>query len=188
MTYLILGLLIWSGVHFVPSLATSLRAGCIARVGEGPYKALFALSLVGGIVLMALGWRSTAPTPVYAVPTWGATAAQLAMFVSLVFFLGSGVPTNLKRQVRHPQLTGVALWGGGHLLANGDVRSLILFGGIALWALLEMAFINRRDGAWQKLEPLPLSAELKPLVAAAVAYAVLVFAHPYIAGVSALAR
>jgi len=188
MIFLILGVSIWAGVHFIPSLGASARAGCIARIGEGPYKGLFALSLVGAIVLIVLGWRSTAPTSLYAAPGWGAGVANVGMLVALVFFLGSNVPTNLKRFVRHPQLTGVAFWGASHLLANGDVRSVILFGGFIVWALLEIAFINRRDGAWQKPEPLPLAADLKPLVAGVVGWGVLVFAHPYIAGVAVFAR
>jgi uncharacterized membrane protein len=109
------------------------------------------------------------------------------MFASLVLFVGSKVPTNLKRIVRHPQLTGVAVFAIAHLLANGDLRSLVLFGGIGLWAVVEMVSISHRDGAWEKPEALPLAAEIKLLVAGVVAYLVLVFAHPYIAGVSPFA-
>jgi len=184
MIFLILGVLIWSGVHLLPSLGVQTRGAWIERIGEGPYKGLFTLSLVGAIALMVVGWRSAAPVGVYAPPAWGMTLANLTMFVSLVSFIGSNVPTNLKRIVRHPQLTGVAIWGFGHLLANGDVRSLVLFGGIGVWAIVAMVSINRRDGAWQKPEPLPLAAEVKLLVAGIVAYAVLAFAHPYISGVS----
>jgi uncharacterized membrane protein len=115
--------------------------------GEGPYKGLFALSLVGALVLMVVGWRSAAPVALYVAPTTGGLLTSAAMFVSLVLFLGSSVPTNLKRFVRHPQLTGVAVWALAHLLANGDVRSLVLFGGLGLWAVVAMVCINRRDGA-----------------------------------------
>jgi uncharacterized membrane protein len=107
------------------------------------------------------------------------------MVVALVLFAASGVPTNLKRVLRHPQLAGVATWAGAHLLANGDSRSLVLFGGIGLWALASMRLINRRDGAWQKPGALPLSADLKPLIAGIVAFALVYLAHPWIAGVSA---
>jgi uncharacterized membrane protein len=92
------------------------------------------------------------------------------------------VPTNLKRWIRHPQLTGVAVWGLAHLVANGDTRSLVLFGGLGAWAVLEIVLINRREGAWQKPAPLPITADLKPLVAAAVAFALLLYLHPWIAG------
>jgi len=184
---LILGVLIWSGVHLVPSLGVQMRAALIARIGEGPYKGLFALSIVAAIALMALGWRSISPVAAYQPPAWGVPLATYAMFVSLVLFMGSNVPTNLKRFVRHPQLTGVAVWALAHLLANGDLRSLLLFGGLGLWSVVAMVSINRRDGAWEKPEPLPLAAEIKPLVAGIIGYVVFFFAHPYIAGVSLLA-
>lgn len=184
MIFLVLGVLIWSCAHLVPALELPLRAACIQRIGEGPYKGAFALSVVGSIVLMVVGWQSANPVGLYAPPSWGATFANLAMFVALFSFIGSNVPTNLKRVVRHPQLVGLAVWAFAHLLANGDVRSLVLFGGLGLWAVLEIASLNRRDGAWQKPEPLPLSAELKPLVATAVVYVALVFGHPYFAGAS----
>jgi uncharacterized membrane protein len=187
MTFLILGVLLWSGVHLLPTLGVRMRAAAIGRIGEGPYQGLFALSLVGAIVLMVLGWRSASYVAVYGPPAWGASLANVGMFASLVLFVGSKVPTNLKRIVRHPQLTGVAVFAIAHLLANGDLRSLVLFGGIGLWAVVEMVSISHRDGAWEKPEALPLAAEIKLLVAGVVAYLVLVFAHPYIAGVSPFA-
>ncbi len=184
MILLILGVLIWSGVHLVPSRGIEKRTALIDSIGEGPYKGLFALSLVGAIVLMVMGWRSAIPTSAYAAPSWGREVAYLAMYLSLVLFIGSNLPSNLKRIVRHPQLTGVAVWGLGHLFANGEWRSVVLFGGIGIWAVAEIVSINQRDGEWEKPEALPLSAEVKPLVAGLITWVVLVFAHPYIAGVS----
>jgi uncharacterized membrane protein len=183
MILLVIGVAIWSGVHLLPSLGVQMRAALLDRIGEGPYKGLFALSLVASIVLMALGWRSIAPVAVYEPLGWGAPLATFGMFVSLVLFTASAVPSNLKRLVRHPQLTGVALWALTHLLANGSQRSLVLFGGVGLWSVVAMASINRRDGAWEKPEPVPLTAEIKPIVAGIIGYLVLGFAHPYIAGV-----
>jgi uncharacterized membrane protein len=184
MTFLILGILIWSGMHLIPALGVQMRAGWIERIGEGPYKGLFALSLVGAITLMVIGWKSTDPVSLYAPPEWGRLLANVGMFVSLVLFMGSNVPSNMKRFIRHPQLTGVAVWGISHLFANGDLRSLVLFGGLAIWAVVEIMSLNKRDGAWDKPDALPLVAEMKPLVAGVIAYVVLVFAHPYLAGVS----
>jgi uncharacterized membrane protein len=106
------------------------------------------------------------------------------MLVALVLFAASGVPTNLKRFIRHPQLTGVATWAIAHLLSNGDSRSLVLFGGVGLWALLEIVAIDRREGQWARPPALPLSAEIKPLVGGVVLYAVFLLAHPYLFGVS----
>jgi len=184
MSWLVLGVLVWSGMHLLPCAGLSVRAGLIQRLGEGPYKRLIALTIVLSIVLMVLGWRSTDPVVVYAAPGWGRLAANVLMVAALVLFAASGVPTNLKRVLRHPQLTSVATWAVAHLLSNGDSRSLVLFGGLGLWAVVAMVLINTRDGAWQKPEPLPMSAELKPLIAGVVAFALLYLAHPWIAGVS----
>lgn len=186
MIWLVLGVALWSGVHLVPSVARGLRDAVVGRLGEQPYKGLFSLALVLAIVLMVLGWRSTMPSSIYAPPAWSRWTANALMLVGLLLFVSSGVPTNLKRVLRHPQLTGVATWATAHLIANGTQRALVLFGGIGAWALVEMLAINRRDGAWQRPEPLPRTADLKPLVGAVVVFAVLLFVHPWIAGVSAL--
>lgn len=188
MVWLVLGVILWSGVHFLPVVGVGARKRLIDRLGEQPYKGLFALSLVAAIALMVLGWRSSGSVGVYAAPSWGAAAAIFLMGVALLLFVASGVPTNLKRVLRHPQLTGFAIWAAAHLLANGDRRSLVLFGGLGLWAVLMMLLLNRRDGAWQKPASLPMSAEVKPLVGTVVAFALLFFAHPYIAGVSLIPR
>lgn len=188
MILLVIGVLLWSGVHLFPCVAVELRKQLIGRMGEPPYKGVFALSLVAAIVLMVLGWRSSVPYAVYSPPAWTAPAANLIMVLALLLFVASAVPTNLKRVVRHPQLTGFAIWAGAHLLANGDRRSLILFGGLGLWALLAILFINRRDGAWVKPDPLPMTAEVKPVAIAIVAFGVLFFVHPWLSGVSTLPR
>jgi len=152
------------------------------------YQGLFALSILASIALMIFGWRSAVPSLLYAPPAWTIAVADLLMFVALLLFIASGVPTNIKRVLRHPQLTGVAVWAGAHLLANGDSRSLVLFGGLGVWALVAIAVIKRGEGAWQKPVPLLISAELKLVVAAIVVYAVLFFVHPWISGVSPMPR
>lgn len=188
MIWLAIGVLLWSGVHLFPCLAVEPRKRLIDRMGDQPYKGVFALSLVVAIVLMVLGWRSTVPHAVYTPPAWSAPAANLLMVVALALFVASAVPSNLKRVIRHPQLTGFGLWAGAHLLANGDRRSLLLFGGLGLWAVLAILFINRRDGAWLKPDPLPMTAEVKLVAITIVAFAVLFLTHPWLSGVTPLPR
>ena len=182
MLWLVLGVLVWSAFHLLPSAGVSARSRLLNRMGEPAYKGTFALAIVLSVVLIVIGWRSTTPVWVYAGPAWGRWVTNLGMCAALVLFAASVLPTNLKRVVRHPQLIGVATWAAAHLLSNGEQRSVILFGGIELWALLAIAFINRRDGAWEKPEPQPMTAELKLAALAIVAFAALFFLHPYFAG------
>ncbi len=184
MAMLIAGVVIWCAVHLMPSVLPTARTALTLKLGEGPYKGLFALSILAGIVLIVLGWRSTVPNLVYLPPAWGYTAVKALMLPALILMAGASMKTNLKRFIRHPQLTGVIVWAIAHLLANGDIRSVILFGGLGLWALLEIVLISRREGSWQRPGAVPLVGELKPVVAGVVAYAALMWLHPYLFGVA----
>ena len=91
------------------------------------------------------------PAPVYPPLTALRPLAMALIAVAFVLFVASSFPvTRFKRLLRHPQLSGVALWALAHLLVNGDSRSLVLFATLGGWALLSMLTINRRDGAWRK--------------------------------------
>ncbi len=184
MILLILGVALWSLAHLFPVATAGTRRRLLTRVGEPAYKGSFSLVVVASLVMMVLGWRATTPVPVYAPPSWGVHATQLALFVAVGLFVVSALPTNAKRVLRHPQLSGLAVWSGGHLLANGDQRSLILFGGLGLWALLSIFLINRRDGDWRKPDPRPRSADVRVALVAVGAYLALYFAHPLFAGVT----
>lgn len=184
MIWLWLGVIVWSVVHAIPSLAPGMRAGFITRFGENGYKIGFALAIVGSIVLMVLGWRSAVADIVYEPPAFGRHLAMLLMLVAFLLFAFSHGKSNLKRFLRHPQLTAVLVWAIAHLLANGDSRSVTLFGVLGIWALIEMMLINRRDGAYEPPEPRPWSAELKPVVIGVVLYVVFVLLHPILFGVS----
>ena len=184
MTWLVLGVLLWSAAHLLPSAGAPLRARAVERLGRA-YQGVFALTILASIGLMVLGWRSTLPTAVYAPPAWGSAASNVLVFLALLLFVASGMTTNIKRVIQHPQLTGMATWAAAHLLSNGELRSLVLFGGLGLWAIAAILFINHRDGAWEKPEPQPMAGEWKPLAAAIVGFAILYLLHPYIAGVSA---
>ena len=96
----------------------------------------------------------------------------------------SSRPSRLRRVIRHPQLSGVALWGIAHLLLNGDSRALLLFGGMTVWALVEMAAINHRDGVWIKAEAPKPGTDLLNLLITGVVVALLAYLHPWLAGVA----
>ena len=176
MTLLILGVLLFATVHYIPSLAPGVRAAWQSRFGENGYKGLFSLLLLLSFGLMIGGWRSATPSHLY-VPPAGLHSLALAMLVLAFLLLAA---SNLKTRLRR---SAVAIWAAAHLLLNGDSRSLVLFGGLGLWALSEIAAINRRDGVWIK-EPAPgLGSEALTGLVAALTLAVVIYLHPWLAGV-----
>ena len=100
-------------------------------------------------------------------------------------FVAAQTPTNIKRYVRHPQMLGTALWAFAHLMVNGDIRSVLLFGAFLAWSLLEIVLCNRRDGAWQRPEPKPRKWDVITVAIGAVAFVTLVYLHPVLFGVPA---
>jgi uncharacterized membrane protein len=184
MGYLIAGLLLWCLVHLIPSLLPGLRSTLIDKLGAPPYKGLFSLGIVAAISLIVIGWQNTPVEQLYPAPAWGRQACLFLMPIALLFFISGRKPNNIRLFVRHPQLCGVVLIAVAHLMANSDNRSLLLFGTLAAWAILEMIFINRRDGRWQKPQRFPLKADLISLLIAAIVTTVFVFLHPYLFGVA----
>lgn len=183
MTLLIAGLFLWSGAHLLPSMAVGMRAKLVGKLGLRPYKGCFALLIIVSIILMVLGWRGTVPVEVYTPPYWGRHVTYLLVLLTFILFVAARRKTNIKRLLRHPQLTGLVLWSIGHLLVNGDNRSLALFTWLGIWAILEMTFINRRTGTWIKPEPVPVTRDIMTVVIGAILYAVIFMLHPYITGI-----
>lgn len=182
MTSLIIGLLLWSGTHLAPGLVPGLKQAAVRRLGENGYKGVFTLLMVAAIYLVISGWKSAMPEIVYLPPTWGRHATALLVLIAFILFFAPYPPNNLKRLLRHPQLTGVAVWGIGHLLANGESRSIVLFGGMTIWAIAEILVINRRDGARERPEPVPAKNDFTLAGGGIVAYVVVVAAHQWLFG------
>lgn len=182
MLLLVLGMVLFAGVHLTPSLAPSVKAGAMQRLGEGPYKGIFSLLLLAALALIIVGWRDVEPVPVYPPPESLHVFALGLLGVAFLLMAASARNSRLRLLIRHPQLTGVALWGIAHLMLNGDNRSLVLFGGMALWAAVEIVAINRREGVWIKGSPPSWGAELVTLCIAAITVAVVVVVHPWISG------
>jgi uncharacterized membrane protein len=183
MELLILGLVLWTCIHFSPSIAKCTRGLIISKIGIGPYKGLFAILIVLSIVLIVFGWRSIEPVDVYLPQSWGRHVTFLLVLLTFILFVAARRATNIKRVLRHPQLTGLVLWSIGHLMANGDNRSLILFSWLGVWAILEMFLISKREGQWIKPELVPAKNDVITIVGGCVMYAILLMAHPYITGI-----
>lgn len=142
---LILGLLAWSGSHMWKRVAPDSRAA-MGDQGRG----IVALLSFAGIVLMVLGYRWAPYDPIWAESNALRHVNNLLMLVVFYLFAASGMKTAAARYIRHPQLWGVRLWAIAHLMVNGDLASLLLFGGLLVWAQVQVLLINRQE-VWAPL-------------------------------------
>lgn len=144
---LLLGLGLFVGGHvFVTRRAA--RARVIARWGEGPYKLSFSLVAVLGLVLIAYGfglYRSTGWLDIWYPPRWTRHVAALLMWPAIVLLFAAYLPGHIKRAARHPMLAGVKLWALAHLIANGDLGSILLFGSLLAWAVYARIAAKQRE-------------------------------------------
>ncbi|MEZ5535979.1 MAG: NnrU family protein [Thiolinea sp.] len=188
MFWLILGVLLWSLVHLFPAVMADKRNELNSSLGN-KYQGGFALLIVLSLILIIAGWRSAVPEQIYNPPAIGRHVNMLFMLLAVILFGASHGKSRIKQYVRHPMLTGVHLWALGHLLANGDSRSVVLFGGMLIWSAVSIVLINKRDGEWQKpAETANMAGEIKLVGISVVVYIVLVFLHPYFAGMPVVAH
>lgn len=181
---LVLGILLWAVAHLFVALGVEARKKIIASIGLNPYKGLFSLTLVLALVLIVIGWKGMAGDFLWLPPAGMRHVTMALMPFAVILFTSARAPTDIKRIIRHPQLTGVKLWAVAHLLSNGETRAVILFSGMLAWAVLEVIFINRRDGAW--VRPARVGA-LKTTISVVIALLVtvaLVFGHRLFTGVA----
>lgn len=182
---LIAGVLLWSIVHLTKSVAPGVRSGLQNKLGEGPHKGIVALLIITALALMIYGWRTAQYEFVYDPPTWGRHLNMLTMVFAILLFGAAQGKSRVKQAIRHPMLTGVLVWSAGHLLANGDSRSVVLFGGLGLWALISIFTVSRNEGAWVKpTETATMGREILSIVIALVLYIVLFGMHRFYAGVA----
>lgn len=186
MAFLIAGVALWSLVHLYPAVLPGNRARLVDKLGSNTYRGLFSLDIVIALVLIVIGWRMADIRPVYTPPLYGSPVVTGLMFLSFLLFAGASAPGNIKRMLRHPMLLGMLTWSIAHLLANGDNRSVILFGGLGLWAILSMLLINRRDGTWKRPAAVPVSKDAMTIAGTLLIFGLALYLHRFVIGVSAL--
>jgi uncharacterized membrane protein len=187
---LVLGLI----VFFVPHVFVTrreARARLIARVGEGPYKIAFSIVSAVGIVLIAYGfarYRATEWVNLWYPPAWTRHLALQLNWLAVVCIVAAYIPGNIKRTLKHPMLVGVKLWAFAHLIANGDLGSVILFGSILAWAVFDRITLKRRtDPGAPRIPQGGWPSDLVAVVVGSVLYAALVLLfHPIVIGVPVL--
>ena len=183
MALLIAGLLLFALVHLLPATLPGTRTDLAEKLGDKAYRGLFSAIVLASLVLIVFGWKGATPTVIYAPPFGGGPIISAAIFFAFVLFVASKARTNYRRFVRHPQMMAVILWSVAHLLVNGDSRSVVLFGGLAIWAVAEIVLCNKRDGAWKKPDVVPFSADMIVAVIAGVAFAIFFYLHKALFGV-----
>jgi uncharacterized membrane protein len=192
MLVLVVGLVLFLGVHSVSIVARDWRTATIARLGEGPWKGLYSLASAVGLVLIVVGYGMARrdPTVLYTPP---AALRHLALVVMLPVFpllFAAYLPGRIRAATKHPFLLAVKVWAFAHLLANGTLADVLLFGAFLAWAVADRISVKRRPAAQTHEVP---AAPARPtndavaLVGGLVVYAVfLLWAHRWIIGVSPL--
>ena len=175
MTVLIAGLALWWGAHLFKRLFPGPRA---AMGDKG--KAVMAVLLLLSVVLMVVGYRSADVIVVWSPPTFMTHINNTLMLLAVYFFAADGLKTALVRKVRHPQLTGVKTWAVAHLLVNGDLASIVLFGGMLAWAVVSVIVINRAQPGWTPPPPAPARKEIIAVVGTLVGVVVIMLIHNWL--------
>lgn len=158
MYLLVLGLVLWIAAHLFKRLAPGARAR-MGEKGRGP----ISLLLLASVVLMVIGYRAADGAVFWGPHPHAMKLNNILMLASVYFFAAAGMKTSLARDLRHPMLWGVVIWAVAHLIVNGDVPSFVLFGTLGLWALVEMAVINRAEPDWTPPPAKPRKFEIMAL-------------------------
>ena len=143
MFLLVLGLALWALAHFFKRLLPARRAA-MGDKGKGAV----ALALVVSVVLVVLGYRAAPFVDVWYPPEWARHLNNLMVLIALFMMSPAPKKGRLLSGMRHPMLMGFGLWALAHLLVNGDVASIVLFGGLLVWATAEILVINRAEPRW----------------------------------------
>ncbi|HEX7923366.1 MAG TPA: NnrU family protein [Bradyrhizobium sp.] len=184
---MILGLVLFLGIHVLSSLR-ELRAGIVNAMGEGAYKGVYSLVSFAGLALIIWGfahYRATGWVDVWTPPTAFKHITVALMLPAVILVVAAYIRGRIYTTLKHPMLAGVKLWAFAHLLANGDLGSIILFGSFLGWAVYDRISLKRRADAGGP--PIPVGGPTNDLIAIAVGvivYLALAFAfHPVVIGV-----
>ncbi|HRI18141.1 MAG TPA: NnrU family protein [Burkholderiaceae bacterium] len=187
MTLLILGLILFLGVHSVSIVSPAWRDAMQARLGEGPWKGLYSLLSIAGFVLIVVGYGLARQDPVvvYVPPTWLRHLALLLLVPVFPLLLAAYLPGRIKTAAKHPMLLSVKLWATAHLLANGNAADVLLFGGFLAWAVADrISFKHRAQRPLPGAPAGPLNDAIAVVGGLAI-YALFIFGgHAWLIGVA----
>ena len=190
MTLLVLGLILFLGIHSVSIVAPAWRDAQAAR-NEKAWKGLYTLIAIAGFVLLVYGYGVARQTPVvlYAPPTWLRHVALLLMLPFFTLLLAAYLPGRIKTATKHPMLAATKLWALSHLLANGTLADVLLFGGFLAWAVLDRISFKRRVQRPIPGAPPSAANDLIAIVGGLALYGLFMWrAHAWLIGVSPLGK
>jgi uncharacterized membrane protein len=157
MIYLVLGLVLFLGVHSVSIIAPAWRDRSAARLGNA-WKGLYSLITIAGLILIVWGYGIARRNPVvlYAPPVWTHYITAVLMLPVFTLFLAAYLPGRIKGALKHPMLISIMLWAVAHLIATGMLANVVLFGGFLAWAVAD-----RISFKWRTLRPIPMAPSMK---------------------------
>jgi uncharacterized membrane protein len=185
MTPMIAGLVLFFAAHTLTTMRKA-RATLMTRIGEGPYKGLYSLVSLAGLVLIVWGfarYRNDGYIPVWDPPAWLHPVALALNWFAFVAVAAAYAPLGkIKGLLRHPMLAGIKAWAVAHLLVNGDAGSIVLFGAFLVWAVYDRIAVKRRGDTGAPPSGFSTGDALA-LVVGSAAYGAMFWLHPMIIGV-----
>jgi uncharacterized membrane protein len=182
MSLLVAGMVVFFGIHLLPMLG--LRPALERVIGEGPYKGMFALLALVGLIMIIWGFRTARAEPepmVFDPPNWGRHVAMLLVLLAVISLMASFHRGRLKLWLGQPMSIGIALWAAGHLFANGSLPEVLLFGSFLVFSLLDI-LRSTAIGKVPSYVPKPFH-DVIAVLGGLLVYGVLLYLHPYIIGV-----
>jgi uncharacterized membrane protein len=149
MLLMVIGLALFFIVHLLPTVP-DIRRSVVERYGEGPYKLAFSLLSAAGLALVVYGYAKLGHAPgknpeIWLPPHWLRHVTMLLMPIAFVLLAAAYIPSRIRTAVRHPMLAAVKIWAFAHLLVNGDVASIVLFGSFLAYAVYDRISVKKRD-------------------------------------------
>lgn len=193
MLLMVIGIAIFLLVHLIPT-STELRRSLVERYGLATYKIGFAIVALIGLSIIILGYGKLQLNPgknpvLWDPPIWAKHLNLLLMFPAMILLVAAYVPSRIRTAMKHPMLVAVKLWALGHLLANGDLGSITLFGSFLAWAVYDRISVKKRSTAapLNTTDPTSITNDMLVLVLGSGLYVfMLVWGHPYLIGVPIL--
>jgi uncharacterized membrane protein len=177
MTTLIAGLVLFLGIHSIAIVAPGWRDRALVRMGEGGWKGLYSVISIAGFVLIVWGYGAARQNPLmlYAPPLWTHYICAILMLPVFPLLFAAYLPGRIKMALKHPMLMAVMLWALAHLIANGTLADLLLFGGLLVWAAADRISVNRRPPRAIRTAPPRAINDLLAVAIGLVVYALFAF-------------